>query len=269
VSALIDEARHLDEGDRTPVLEAREITKSYGHVRALGGANLSVFPGEIVAIVGDNGAGKSTLVKALGGAHQPDSGTILYEGRVVTLESPLEARSLGIEIVYQDLALASDLDATANVFLGRETLRSGFLGRLGFIDRGAMRAQAAGAFERLGVTAGTDTRPLASYSGGQRQGVAVARSVMWATKVLFLDEPTAALAVIQATKVLELIRRVADTGVGVVLVSHNLPQVVEIADRVEVFRLGRRVAKFRRDNVSTEALLAAMTGALVHEDGAS
>lgn len=245
-----------------PLLEARSIVKSFGRVAALRGASFEVRPNEVVALVGDNGAGKSTLVKTLAGVHQADEGEILFEGRPVTIDSPIAARALGIETVYQDLALASDLDPASNLFLGREIVRGGPLGRLGFLDKAAMRRETANAFQRLGVAIQDVSAPVATMSGGQRQGVAVGRAVQWASKVVFMDEPTAALGVVQTRNVLDLIGRVRDHGVSVVLISHNMPEVLEVADRIEVLRLGERVAKFQRGDVTTEDLVGAMTGAL-------
>jgi simple sugar transport system ATP-binding protein len=250
-----------------PLLEARNIHKSFGRVRALRGANFTVYPGEVVALIGDNGAGKSTLVKCISGVLQPDSGEILVEGEHVHLASAVAARNVGIETVYQDLALAPDLDPAANLFLGRELLRGGLLGQFGFIDKGAMRQQSREAFRSLGIGLQSTSSPIATLSGGQRQGVAVSRAVMWASKVVFMDEPTAALGVVQTRNVLDLIRRVRETGVSVVLISHNMPEVMEVADRVEVLRLGTRVARFKAGEASMEDLVGAMTGALHTEEG--
>src|SRR5215217_7225152 len=231
-----------------PLLEARGIVKSFGRVRALRGADFTVQAGEVVALIGDNGAGKSTLVKTLSGVHPPD-----------------HARELGIETVYQDLALAPDLESSANLFLGREATRGGLLGKLGFLDNGAMRKRTKEAFTTLGVGVQDVEAPVANFSGGQRQGVAVARAVTWASKVVFMDEPTAALGVVQTRKVLELIRRVRDTGLAVVLISHNMPDVLAVADRVEVLRLGVRVAQYKTSDVTMETLVGAMTGAIGKE----
>jgi simple sugar transport system ATP-binding protein len=252
-----------------PLLEARGIVKRFGRVLALRGADFTLFPGEVVALVGDNGAGKSTLVKVLVGVHQADAGTVLLEGEPTSIASPMDARARGLEVVYQDLALAPALDASANLYLGREILRRGVLGRLGFLDKAAMRAATENAFERLGVKIQDPRMPVGDLSGGQRQGVAVGRAVEWASKVLFLDEPTSALGAGQREIVLELIRRARDHGVSVVLVSHNLPEVFEVADRIEVLRLGQRVARFRREQVTMEEIVGAMTGAIVHETAAS
>jgi simple sugar transport system ATP-binding protein len=245
-----------------PLLEARELHKSFGRVRALRGANFTLNAGEVVALIGDNGAGKSTLAKCISGVLQPDSGEIRVGGSPVELNSAVAARAVGIETVYQDLALAPDLDPAANLFLGREVLRPGLLGHLGFIDKGAMRERSGEAFGSLGIGLQSTASPIASLSGGQRQGVAVSRAVMWASKVVFMDEPTAALGVVQTRHVLELIRRVRDTGVSVVLISHNMPEVLEVADRIEVLRLGQRVARFTAAEASMEDLVGAMTGAL-------
>ncbi|MCW2955060.1 MAG: sugar transporter ATP-binding protein, partial [Conexibacter sp.] len=203
-----------------PLLEARAIEKSFGRVRALRGADFHIYPGEVVALVGDNGAGKSTLVKTLAGVFSPDDGEILFDGLPVTLHSPIAARRLGLEVVYQDLALAPELDSAANLYLGREITRGGLLGKLGFLDRAAMRRGSAESFSTLGVKLQDVSAQVATMSGGQRQGVAVARAVAWASKVVFMDEPTAALGVIQTRAVLDLIRRVRDRGISVVLISH-------------------------------------------------
>ncbi len=249
-----------------PLLEARRIVKSFGRVNALRGASFTVNAGEVVALVGDNGAGKSTLVKALAGVQPPDDGEILFEGRPVTIGSPLEARALGIETVYQDLALAADLDPAANLFLGREVTRGGLLGKLGFLDKPEMRRRAEESFRSLGVGLQDASVPVATMSGGQRQGVAVSRAVTWASKVIFMDEPTAALGVVQTRNVLDLILRVRERGLSVVLISHNMPEVFEVADRIEVLRLGERVARFNKGEASMEDVVGAMTGALRHEE---
>lgn len=256
----------MDGQSGTPILEARRIIKRFGHVHALSGADLTVYPGEVVALVGDNGAGKSTLLKTLSGVHSPDEGEIRIDGRRVEFATPIAARRAGIETVYQDLAVADDLNIWANLYLGREIKRRGVLGRLGMVDKRAMRRGATAALDQLGVHVNRVTTPISMLSGGQRQSVAVARAVIWATKVVILDEPTAALGVVQTERVLEVIRRVRDAGTSVVLVSHNMPQVLEIADRIEVMRLGRRAARFRAGEVGTDDLVAAMTGSLTTEE---
>ncbi|CAM4275427.1 ATP-binding cassette domain-containing protein [Nocardia ninae] len=255
-------------GESAVALRAEGLVKRYGGVEALRGANFQVSAGEVVALIGDNGAGKSTLVKCLSGAEQPDSGRILLDGKQVVLNTPTAARKLGVETVYQDLAVAPDLDPAANLFLGRELVRKGLAGKLGMLDRTAMRAQAVEHFRRLGVTLQSADVPIGSLSGGQRQSVAVARAVMWASKVVFMDEPTAALGVVQRERVLEVIRRVRDEGIAVVLISHNMPEVLAVADRIEVLRLGRRVARFTAAEATLEQLVGAMTGALSQEGAA-
>jgi simple sugar transport system ATP-binding protein len=258
----------MTESNGDYLLEARDLVKRYGSVEALRGASFGARRGEVVALIGDNGAGKSTLVKCLSGAERPDSGQILLDGATVTLDSPTAARTHGIETVYQDLAVAPDLDPAANLFLGRELRRPGLLGRLGMLDRAAMRRRAVTEFDRLGVRLQSVEVPIGALSGGQRQSVAVARSVVWASKVVFMDEPTAALGVVQRERVLDVIRRVRDTGVAVVLISHNMPEVLAVADRIEVLRLGRRVARFTGADATLEDLVGAMTGALSQEDAA-
>ncbi|WP_327114894.1 ATP-binding cassette domain-containing protein [Nocardia sp. NBC_01730] len=255
-------------GESAVLLEAVGLVKRYGGVEALRGVNFQVRAGEVVALIGDNGAGKSTLVKCLSGAEQPDAGTIVLDGAPVVLNSPTAARKLGVETVYQDLAVAPDLDPAANLFLGRELVRSGLLGKLGMLDKAAMRARAMEHFRRLGVSLQSADVPIGALSGGQRQSVAVARAVFWASRVVFMDEPTAALGVVQRERVLDVIRRVRDQGVAVVLISHNMPEVRAVADRIEVLRRGRRVARFAAADATLEQLVGAMTGALSHEDAA-
>jgi simple sugar transport system ATP-binding protein len=243
----------------TPLLEARGIRRTFGHVQALNGADFTVYPGEICALIGDNGAGKSTLVRILSGADRADAGEILMEGRPVSYTSPTEAQRLGIATVYQDLALAPELAAAENLFLGREVMQTGLLGRLGVLDRAAMRQRATEQFKGLGITLRSPSVSVGSLSGGQRQSIAIARAAMWAKKIIFMDEPTAALGVVQTARVLDLIRSVRDRGIAVVLISHNMPQVIEIADRVEVLRLGQRVATLRREDATVNRLVTAMT----------
>jgi simple sugar transport system ATP-binding protein len=245
------------------VLRAEALVKRYGHVEALRGTDFDVSAGEVVGLIGDNGAGKTTLVKLLSGNEQPDDGRILFDGDPIAFGEPAEAKRLGIETVYQDLSLAEDLDAAANLFLGRELRRAGILGSLGVLDDGRMRREASDVFGRLGVDL-TDARAqIASLSGGQRQGVAVARAVHFASRVIFMDEPTAALGVRQSARVLDLIRRVSDNGVAVVLISHNMHDVLTVCDHIHVLRLGQRVARFVASEVDHETLVAAMTGGVV------
>jgi simple sugar transport system ATP-binding protein len=244
-----------------PAIEAHSLAKSYGHVRALRGASFQAWPGEVTALVGDNGAGKSTLVKCLAGAIQPDEGEIRVAGEHVAIADPQHANRLGIETVYQDLALAPDLDAAANVFLGRELRRLGV-----FHDQAEMRRRTAASFAELGVGLVQDLRvPVASFSGGQRQTVAIARAAIWAKNVVLMDEPTAALGVIQTARVLDLIKRIRDRGVAVIFISHNLPQVLEVCDRIEVLRLGARVARFTAGEAEVDRLIASISGAYSNE----
>ncbi len=251
-----------------PLLEARDLVKNYGTVEALRGAAFTAYPGEVVSLIGDNGAGKSTLVKCLSGVEQPTSGTLLFDGKPLHLNSPNDARDRGIETVFQDLAVAPDLDPAANMYLGRELLKPGVLGWFGVLDKKAMRRNAAEHFTRFGASLQSIDVPIAALSGGQRQSVAVARSVAWASKLVFMDEPTAALGVVQRERVLDVIKRVRDEGIAVVLISHNMPEVLSVSDRVEVLRLGRRVARFKAADTTVEELVGAMTGALSQEDAA-
>ena len=247
-------------------LEARDITKVYGHVSALAGANFEVKAGEVTALIGDNGAGKSTLVKILSGTETPTSGEILVDGQPVTIDGPLAARRYGIETVYQDLALAPHLNPVQNMYLGREIMRPGLLGHLGFMNNADMRAGSRKAFDELGATVRNFSGSIGAMSGGQKQAVAVARAAAWAKRVILLDEPTAALGVVQTKGVLDLIRRVRDRGLGVVFISHQMPAVLQVADDVQVMRLGRRVATFRAKDTTMEELVGAMTGAVTQDD---
>ena len=245
-----------------PILEARGLTRSFGAVRALDAADFDVHPGEVVALIGDNGAGKSTLVKALSGNLALDSGTILFNGTEVDLGSPSVASQMGIETVFQDLALAPHLTPAQNMYLGRELPASGLLGKFGFMDTKTMRVRSKEAFNELGATVRSYGDPVGSMSGGQRQAIAIARAVVWAKGLVFLDEPTAALGVVQTKAVLETIRKVRDKGIGVVFISHSMPHVLDVSDRVQVMRLGRRVATYQSSDTSVEELVGAMTGAL-------
>ncbi|MDB5059407.1 MAG: sugar transporter ATP-binding protein, partial [Chloroflexi bacterium] len=226
---------------RTPALEARDIAKRFGNVTALEGADFEVYPGEIAALIGDNGAGKSTLVKILSGAMRPDSGTVTMAGKEMHFHNPRDAREAGIETVYQDLALAPDLDVASNLYLGREIKRNGILGFFDVYNQRAMREQASKHLKDLKVNLRSIRQTVDTLSGGQRQSVAVARAVLWGKDVVILDEPTAALGVAQAGMVLELMKRVRDQGTAVIFISHNMPHVWEVADRIVVLRRGRRV----------------------------
>jgi len=247
----------------TPILEAHGVSKRYGSVIALEEADFEAYSGEVVALIGDNGAGKSTLVKILSGAIRPDGGTIMMRGRQVDFHSPHDARVAGIETVYQDLALAPDLDVASNLFLGREIKRSGILGMLDFYNQRAMRVEAAKHLKALNVTTLRSVRQAVdTLSGGQRQSVAVARAVFWSKDVVILDEPTAALGVAQSTMVLQLIKRVRDNGTAVIFISHNMQHVFQVADRVIVMRRGRRAGTLLPAEATMEQAVSLMTGAI-------
>ena len=249
-----------------PVLEARKICKTYGHVTALDNVDFEVRPGEVVALIGDNGAGKSTLVKILSGTVIATSGEVFVDGQLATISRPMDARNYGIEIVHQDLALAPHLNPVQNMYLGREVMRRGPLGKFGFMDTAAMRKGSKAAFDDLGATVRNFSGDVGSMSGGQKQGVAVARAVAWAHKIVLLDEPTAALGVVQTKSVLDLVRRVRDRGIGVVFISHSMPHVMAVADEIQVLRLGRRVGVYRAADTNMEELVGAMTGAVTQEE---
>jgi D-xylose transport system ATP-binding protein len=246
-----------------PLLELHGISKRFGAVQALTDVEFSVFPGEVVALVGDNGAGKSTLIKIISGIYRADGGTIRWQGREVAIAAPKDSAALGIATVYQDLALCDNLDVVANLFLGRELATpGGALSPLGVIDEVTMERRAVEVLRRLSVKIPSVRIPIVSLSGGQRQSVAVARSVMGDNKVVMLDEPTAALGMAQTHEVLELIKRLRGQGLGVVLISHNLFNVFEVADRITVLRLGHHVGTYPASTTSREQLVAFMTGAL-------
>ena len=244
----------------TPVLEARGIVKHFGAVKALNGVDFTVNPGEVVALIGDNGAGKSTLVNVLTGVIPHDEGEMIFDGEVVHFSSPQDARDHGIETVYQDLAIAPHLDAVANIFLGREKRMGGIAGFFGFLDNKGMTEETIENLHRLNVRVPQLGRRLVTLSGGQRQGVAVARAVMWASKIVSMDEPTAALGVAQTQSVLHLIKEVRNTGTPVVFISHNMPNVFEVADRIVVLRLGEVVAELDPKTATIDDAVSAMTG---------
>jgi fructose transport system ATP-binding protein len=243
------------------VLEARGIVKRFGHVVALKGADFELYPGEISAVIGDNGAGKSTLIKTLSGALRPDEGEIRLDGKHVHFRSPRDARKVGIETVYQDLAVAPALDIAANIFLGRERRRGGVLGALRMLDKKAMRRHAAQHLSELQIRIPAITQPVENLSGGQRQGVAVARAASWAQRVVIMDEPTAALGVNETRQVLDLIKRVRERGLPVILISHDMPHVFGLADRIHIIRLGQRVAVVTPQTHTMPEAVAIMTGA--------
>jgi fructose transport system ATP-binding protein len=247
----------------TPVLEAKGLVKRYGPVTAIAGSDLELYPGEILAVIGDNGAGKSSLIKALSGALIPDAGTIRLEGREVRFAGPMDARRAGIETVYQTLAVAPGLDIADNLFLGREQRKPGVLGSVfRMLDRKHMRDEAKRHMSELGIATLQDIgQAVESLSGGQRQGVAVARSAAFGSRVVILDEPTAALGVKEGNRVLQLIRDVRDRGLPVILISHNMPHVFEVADRIHIQRLGRRATVITPKSHSMSEAVAIMTGA--------
>jgi fructose transport system ATP-binding protein len=250
----------------TPILSARGLRKRYGQVTAIDGADFDLYPGEILAVIGDNGAGKSSLIKALAGAVIPDEGEIRLDGKRVNFKSPHEARDAGIETVYQDLAVSPALDIATNLFLGREKRRAGPLGSvLRMVDKKAMRAEADRQMKNLQIGIGSMSQAVETLSGGQRQGVAVARAAAWARKLVIMDEPTAALGVRESGQVLELIKRVRDHGLPVILISHNMPHVFEIADRIHIHRLGKRVAVVTPKTHTMHEVVGIMTGAVVHD----
>ncbi len=238
-----------------PILSLRGIYKSFGAVDVLRGVDLDVHRGEVIALVGDNGAGKSTLIKGIAGIHAFDAGDYAFEGQPVHVHSPKDANALGIEVVYQDLALCDNLDVVHNMFLGREQLRSRVL------DEETMESRARETLDGLSVRTLKSVRtPVASLSGGQRQTVAIARAVLWNSKVVILDEPTAALGVAQTEQVLRLVRRLADNGLGVILISHNLNDVFQVADDIAVLYLGTMVAQVRRQDVTSNQVVELITG---------
>ena len=248
------------------VMQARGLVKRYGHVTALDGADFELRAGEILAVIGDNGAGKSSLIKALSGATIPDQGEILLDGQLVHFKSPIDARRAGIETVYQDLAVAAAMTIAENLFLGREVRRTGFSGRwFRMLDKKRMLEESVARMQELKVGIRSMTQPVETLSGGQRQCVAVGRAAAFAQHVVIMDEPTAALGVKEGNMVLELIRRVRDRGLPVVLISHNMPHVFEVSDRIHVARLGKRCAVLNPKKISMSDTVAVMTGALPPE----
>jgi len=246
-----------------PILQTRGLVKRYGRVTALNSADFDLYPGEILAVIGDNGAGKSSLIKAISGAVTPDEGEIRLDGKVVNFKSPIEARNAGIETVYQNLALSPALSIADNMFLGREVRKPGFLGEwLRMLDRPAMEKRAREKLTELGLmTIQNIGQAVETLSGGQRQGVAVARAAAFGSKMVIMDEPTAALGVKESRRVLELILDVKKRGLPIVLISHNMPHVFEVADRIHIHRLGRRLTVINPKEYSMSDAVAFMTGA--------
>lgn len=248
---------------RTPVLQARRLVKTFGRVVGLDGVSLELYPGEVLAVIGDNGAGKSTLIKCLTGAYVPDEGELFLDGQSVHFKRPQDARAAGIETVYQNLAVSPALDVASNLFLGREVRKKGILGSVfRVVDQKGMRKQAREQLTSLGISTLQDvTVPVENLSGGQRQAVAVARAAAFGSKVVVLDEPTAALGVRESNQVLELVKRLRDQGIPVILISHNMPHVFEVADRIHIQRLGKRAATITPESHSMTDAVAIMTGA--------
>ena len=245
------------------VMEARNLVKKYGSVIAMNGADFELRPGEILAVIGDNGAGKSSLIKALSGATIPDSGEIFLDGQPISFRSPIDARKNGIETVYQDLAVAPAMTIAENLFLGREILKPGPLGKLfRLLDKKKMHDEAVRHMQGLQFAIKSMKHPVETLSGGQRQGVAVARSAAFARHVVIMDEPTAALGVREGNMVLDLIRKVRDSGLPVILISHNMPHVFEVADRIHVHRMGKRAAILNPRVISMADTVSVMTGAI-------
>jgi fructose transport system ATP-binding protein len=258
-------------GARTPILEARGIVKLFGRVVGLSGVDLQLYPGEVLAVIGDNGAGKSTLIKCLSGAMIPDDGELYVEGQRVSFKSTKDAREAGIECVYQTLAVAPALDIASNMYLSREIRRKGPLGQwLRMLDTGAMKRHSSDAIKKLGIsTLQNINQAVETLSGGQRQAVAVARAGAFGGKVVILDEPTAALGVAQTAQVLALVRRLADRGLAVVLISHNMTDVLQVADRIAVLYLGEMAAQVQRKDVNQQQLVELITTGGMQEAAAA
>lgn len=244
-----------------PVLSIRNLIKRFGGLTAVNDVSLDVNAGEVVALLGDNGAGKSTLIKCVSGVHQPDGGEMRFDGQRVSFAKPIDSLRAGIETIYQDLALANNLDVPANIFLGRETKRRWLGGLVQTLDDRQMLKEAAGSLATLEIHFPTLTQPIESLSGGQRQAVAIARAIYWKARLMIMDEPTNNLGVPEQQKVLQLIRRLRDQGIPVILITHTLPDVFAVADRIIVMHRGRKVAEKRAANTNTEELVQYMVGA--------
>lgn len=252
----------------TPLLQAVNLTKRFGGLTAVDSASLDVNVGEVIGLVGDNGAGKSTFIKMVAGVYQPDEGEIFFEGRKVSFSGPREARDLGIETIYQDLALAENLDVGSNIFLGRE-IKSHYLGgAIKTLNRPKMRQESAGVLSRLDIVIPSLTQQIRNLSGGQRQSVAIARTIYWNAKMVIMDEPTAALGVTEQRKVLTLVRTLCDQGVPVIIISHNMQDVFAVADRIVVMRRGKKVGERFAKQSTPDEIVSLMVGAeAVHEMG--
>lgn len=254
--------------DKPPIVQGRGIVKRYGHVTAIDHSDFELREGEILGVIGDNGAGKSSIVKAICGATIPDEGEILIEGKPVHFTSPIDARNMGIEIVYQQLAMSPALSIADNMFMGREIRKKGFMGKyLRQLDKPAMEKFAREKLTELGLmTVQSINQAVETLSGGQRQGVAVARAAAFATKFIIMDEPTAALGVKESRRVLELIQDVKSRGIPIILISHNMPHVFEVADRIHIHRLGKRLCTVDPKQISMSDAVALMTGAMTPEE---
>jgi simple sugar transport system ATP-binding protein len=244
----------------TPTLRVVGLTKRFGGLTAVNDVSLEVYPGEVVGLLGDNGAGKSTLIKVVSGVFRPDGGRIALGGSEVSFDSPMDARSAGIETIYQDLALCENLDAPSNIFLGREPSRRA-LGVLPIVDRHRMHDEARGVLDRLDIRIPKLDRPIRQMSGGQRQAVAIARAVYWNARLMIMDEPTAALGVPEQRKVLQLVRTLRDSSVPVIMITHNMQDVFEVADRILVMRRGRLVGERTAEGTSASEIVGLMVGA--------
>ena len=246
--------------EREPILELRNINKSYGSVKALTDVSFKAYAGEVIGLVGDNGAGKSSLIKTISGVHNPDSGELIVDGVTRHWKSPHDSMAAGIETLYQDSGLAPDLTIGSNIFLGRELEKKGILGKLGFLDQRAMERKALEELEKVGITVPLSKRTVSQLSGGQRQAVAIGRAAMWAQHVIILDEPTNHLGARQSLEVLKVISAARDQGLCVLFISHTLPHVLEVTDRIIVLRLGRVVKDALTSDFTVESLLGTITG---------
>ena len=251
-----------------PMLRAVELTKRFGGLVAVDKVSVDIFPGEVVGLVGDNGAGKSTFIKMISGVYQPDGGEIYFEGTNVTFSGPRDARDLGVETIYQDLALAENLDVGSNIFLGREIKKPYLGGIIHTLDRRKMREESAGALDRLDIHVPSLTQQIRNLSGGQRQAVAIARSIYWNAKLMIMDEPTAALGVSEQRKVLTLVRTLSGQGIPVIIISHNMQDVFAVADRIVIMRRGKKVGERVAAQTTPDEIVSLMVGAeAVHEMG--
>jgi ABC-type sugar transport system ATPase subunit len=245
--------------DRQPILRAVDLYKHFGGLVAVNQVSLDVYPGEVIGLVGDNGAGKSTFIKMVSGVLRPDAGQIFLDGNEITFASPMEARGRGIETIYQDLALCENLDATVNIFLGREPVHK-FLGLADVVDRRSMLKESRKVLDQLDIQIPNLRRPIRQMSGGQRQSVAIARAVYWNARLMIMDEPTAALGVAEQRKVLALVRTLRERGVPVLIISHNMQDVFAVADRIVVMRRGRNVGERAANATTTDELVSLMVG---------